>query len=198
MKKVLLIASILSVAVISTACINNLAVQDLNNKAKAYADKGDYTQAIERLKSSIDLDPSVFETHYNLAIVYTKSGDYVNAINEYKSVISMKPELADSYYSLATAENNLAIEISRGNYKLNEEGSVVPTGSAEEQESELSEKDKALMMELYDSAIQNYEKYLELNPNAEDKTEVKDTIERIKRYQNPPQEQEEEENLLIQ
>ncbi len=199
MKKVLLIASILTVAVISTACINNLAVQDLNNKAKAYADKGDYTQAIERLKSSIDLDPSVFETHYNLAIVYTKAEDYVNAINEYKTVISMKPDLADSYYSLATAENNLAIAISRGNYRLNEDGSVVPAGSEEEQSSELSEKDKSLMMELYDSAIQNYEKYLELNPNAEDKDEVKETIERIKRYQNPPEEQQEkEENLLVQ
>ena len=121
MKNVLLIASILTVAVISTACINNLAVQDLNNKAQAYAEKGDYTQAIERLKSSIDLDPSVFETHYNLAIVYTKSGDYINAIEEYKTVISMKPEMADSYYSLATAENNLAIEMERGNYKLNQE-----------------------------------------------------------------------------
>ena len=84
MKKVLLIASVLFVAVVSTACINNLAVQDLNNKAKMYADKGDYTQAIERLKSSIDLDPSVFETHYNLAVVYTQAEDYINAVEEYK------------------------------------------------------------------------------------------------------------------
>ena len=81
MKKVVLIASILFVAVASTACINNLAVQDLNNKAKVYADKGDYTQAIERLKSSIDLEPSIFETHYNLAVVYTQAEDYVNAVS---------------------------------------------------------------------------------------------------------------------
>lgn len=192
MKKVLLIASVLTVAVISTACINNLAVQDLNNKAQAYAEKGDYTQAIERLKSSIDLDPSVFETHYNLAIVYTKAGDYVNAINEYKTVITMKPEMADSYYSLATAENNLAIEISRGNYKLNVEDAVVPAVSDEEREADLTEKETALVKELYDSAIKNYEKYLELNPNAEDKSEVNETIERIKKYQNPPAEDEEE------
>lgn len=186
MKKVLLIAGILTVAVISTACINNLAVQDLNNKAKAYADKGDYAQAIERLKSSIDLDPSVFETHYNLAIVYTKADDYINAINEYKTVITMKPELADSYYSLATAENNLAIEIKRGNYKLNDvDDSLVPAASDEERNAELTEKETALMNELYDSAIKNYEKYLELNPSATDKNDVKETIERIKNYQNP-------------
>ena len=196
MKNVLLIASILTVAVISTACINNLAVQDLNNKAQAYAEKGDYTQAIERLKSSIDLDPSVFETHYNLAIVYTKSGDYINAIEEYKTVISMKPEMADSYYSLATAENNLAIEMERGNYKLNQEGSLTAALSDEEREAEMTEDEKTLMKELYDSAIKNYEKYLELNPAAEDKSEVNETIERIKKYQNPPEEEDAEEVLL--
>ena len=196
MKNVLLIASILTVAVISTACINNLAVQDLNNKAQAYAEKGDYTQAIERLKSSIDLDPSVFETHYNLAIVYTKSGDYINAIEEYKTVISMKPEMADSYYSLATAENNLAIEMERGNYKLNQEGSLTAALSDEEREAEMTEDEKTLMKELYDSAIKNYEKYLELNPDAEDKSEVNETIERIKNYQNPPEEEDAEEVLL--
>lgn len=196
MKNVLLIASILTVAVISTACINNLAVQDLNNKAQAYAEKGDYTQAIERLKSSIDLDPSVFETHYNLAIVYTKSGDYINAIEEYKTVISMKPEMADSYYSLATAENNLAIEMERGNYKLNQEGSLTAALSDEEREAEMTEDEKTLMKELYDSAIKNYEKYLELNPDAEDKSEVNETIERIKKYQNPPEEEDAKEVLL--
>ena len=196
MKNVLLIASILTVAVISTACINNLAVQDLNNKAQAYAEKGDYTQAIERLKSSIDLDPSVFETTYNLASVYTKSGDYINAIEEYKTVISMKPEMADSYYSLATAENNLAIEMERGNYKLNQEGSLTAALSDEEREAEMTEDEKTLMKELYDSAIKNYEKYLELNPDAEDKSEVNETIERIKKYQNPPEEEDAEEVLL--
>ena len=79
-----MIASILFVAIASTACINNLAVQDLNNKAKVYMEKGDYNSAIERLKSSIDLDSSIFETHYNLAIAYTKAEDYINATEEYK------------------------------------------------------------------------------------------------------------------
>ena len=58
MKKAALIGIILLVAVISTACINNFAVRDLNNKAMNYMAKGDYSQAIERLKSSLDLDSS--------------------------------------------------------------------------------------------------------------------------------------------
>ena len=68
MKKAFLLASILFISVISTACINNFAVQEHNNKAKDFMDKGDYVSAIERLKSSVDLDGSVFETQYNFPL----------------------------------------------------------------------------------------------------------------------------------
>ncbi len=183
MKKVLLITSILFVAVVSTACINNLAVQDLNNKAKAYADKGDYTQAIERLKSSIDLDPSVFETHYNLAVIYTKAEDYINAVEEYKKVIEMKPDLADSYYSLATAENNLAVDMEQGVVRMNDVDGVLYSPSADrialEENYVLKDKEKQLVEELYSAAIENYQKYLQLNPNASDKADVEQQIERL-------------------
>lgn len=187
MKKVLLIASVLFVAVISTACINNLAVQDLNNKAKMYADKGDYTQAIERLKSSIDLDPSVFETHYNLAVVYTQAEDYINAVEEYKKVIGMKPDMADSYYSLATAENNLAVDMMQGRVRMNVDETLY-TPKAEninfEEKIKLTDKEENLIKELKESAVQNYEKYLELNPNAQDKADVEQQIQKLTQSDN--------------
>lgn len=189
MKKVLLIASILFVAVASTACINNLAVQDLNNKARVYMEKGDYTSAIERLKSSIDLDSSIFETHYNLAVAYTKAEDYINAVNEFKKVIEMKPDMADAYYSLATAENNLAVDMQQGRVRMNVDDSLY-TPKAEDidftQQHELSEKEEKLITELYDSAVANYKKYLELNPDAEDKEAVNAQIEAIINPKTPP------------
>ena len=95
MKKALLLVCILSISVITTACINNLAVQELNNKAAVFMEKGNYAEAIERLKSSIDLDDTLFESHYNLAIAYTKNGDYVNAVNSYHNAIKLKPDFAD-------------------------------------------------------------------------------------------------------
>ena len=187
MKKVLLIASVFFVAVVSTACINNLAVQDLNNKAKMYADKGDYTQAIERLKSSIDLDPSVFETHYNLAVVYTQAEDYINAVEEYKKVIGMKPDMADSYYSLATAENNLAVDMMQGRVRMNVDETLY-TPKAEdinfEEKIKLTDKEENLIKELKESAVQNYEKYLELNPNAQDKADVEQQIQKLTQSDN--------------
>lgn len=189
MKKVFLIASILFVAVASTACINNLAVQDLNNKAQVFMEKGDYTQAIERLKSSIDLDPSIFETHYNLAVAYTKAEDYVNAVEEYKKAIKIKPNVADAYYSLATAENNLAIDMEQGNVRMNDvDGSLYSQKADENEISEkvkLTDKEKEFVAELYDSAVKNYEKYLELNPNAKDKKDVENLIKQIQEPQAP-------------
>ena len=87
MKKAFLLATILFISVISTACINNFAVQELNNKAQDFMEKGDYASAIERLKSSVDLDGSIFETQYNLAVAYTKAEDYANAIKSYNDAI---------------------------------------------------------------------------------------------------------------
>ena len=191
MKKVILVGSILLVAVMSTACINKWAVQDLNNKAKIYADKGDYTQAIERLKSSIDLDPSIFETHYNLAVVYTQAEDYINAVEEYKKVIEMKPNDGDSYYSLGTAENNLAVDMAQGRVRMREDGSLY-SPKADEMDSaekfELTEAEKSFVDELYSSAVANYEKYLELKPNAEDKADVEAQIQKINDVQHPVEE----------
>ncbi len=189
MKKVLSLVCILFVAVASTACINNLAVQDLNNKARSYMEKGDYTQAIERLKSSLDLDPSIFETHYNLAIAYTKAEDYINAVEEYKKALEIKPNNADVYYSLATAENNLAVDMQQLKVRMNIDDTLFTPKSEDntmiELTEKLSDKELSLVSELYDSAIANYQKYLELNPNAEDKADVETQIEKINEAQNP-------------
>ena len=192
MKKVLLIVSILLVAVISTACINNFAVQDLNNKAQMYMQKGDYTQAIERLKSSIDLDPSIFETHYNLAVAYTQSEDYINAVEEYKKAIELKSDVPEVYYSLATAQNNLAIDLEQGRVRMNVDDSLY-TPKAEDlnfdEKYEMSEKEISLCDDLKASALQNYTKYLDLNPNAKNKAEVEKQMEYLSGSNKNPKEE---------
>lgn len=186
MKKVLLIVSVLIVAVVSTACINNLAVQDLNNKAKAFMEQGDYTQAIERLKSSIDLDPSIFETHYNLAIAYTKAENYALAVEEYQKALEIKPNDADSYYSLATAQNNLAVDMIKGKVRLAEDNTLYianPDDTDDEEEFKPSGQEQQLIDANYEAAVANYKKYLQLEPNAKDKAEVEAQIDNIL---NPP------------
>lgn len=190
MKKALLLVCILSISVITTACINNLAVQELNNKAAVFMEKGNYAEAIERLKSSIDLDDTLFESHYNLAIAYTKNGDYANAVNSYRNAIKLKPEFADAYYSLAVAEEDIITDIFAGHLEADESGNVTPVKKEENEEAAQaeftpSETSKAYADKLTDDAILNYETYLEKNPEAQDKSEVESRINYLKKHTVP-------------
>lgn len=186
MKKALLLVSILFISVISTACINNFAVQELNNKAKAYLDAGDYQNAIERLKSSIDLDDTVFETHYNLAVAYTLADDYQNAIDAYIKALEIKPDFADGYYSLAVAEENLAKDITKGILTVSEDGRIVKVDTDElnpDEEVKMSDVDKSTINNLCLESISNYKKYLEAAPDAQDKEEISAKIQELENYE---------------
>ena len=90
--------------------------------------------------------------------------------------------MADIYYSLATAQNNLAVDMEQGRVRMNIDDSLYSVKPDEidfEEKHKLSEKEQNLVNELFDSAVQNYQKYLELNPNAEDKAKVEDMITSI-------------------
>lgn len=161
MKKALMIASVLLVAVISTACINNIAVQELNNKAAEYMQKGDYESAMNRLQASLDLDSTMYETYYNLGIASINAKKYEKAIEAFEGGIKIKPDFADFYYSLGVAQADLADEL------------VEVT----EDKKEISEEDKLKAIELKKSAVENLTKYLELKPTAEDKKTIEELIE---------------------
>ena len=184
MKKALLLASILFVSVMSTACINNFALQELNSKAKIYMEEGDYNAAIERLKSSIDLDDTIFETHYNLAVAYTQAEDYANAIESYKEAIELNPDMPDSYYSLAVAQENLTVDLKSGAVRLNENGEIfTPDLDDLADEEEKYEPDEAVLKMIDDlraEALKNYQTYLEKAPQSADAEEVKQKIEALK------------------
>ena len=163
MKKALLIASVLFIAVISTACINNIAVQELNNKAAEYMQKGEYEAAMNRLQASIDLDSTMYETYYNLGIAATNAKKFETAIEAFENGIKIKPDYANFYYSLAVAQAELSEQL------------VETT----DEKKEITEEDKNKALELKAFAITNTEKYLELTPDAEDADEAKDFIEML-------------------
>ena len=114
MKKIFLVLTILFVSVLTTACINNFAIQELNNKAKAYLDAGEIDKAICRYKSSLDLDAGVLETNYNLGVAYISAKNYQEALNLFENVIKIDSEFADTYYSKAVALENIAYDTING------------------------------------------------------------------------------------
>lgn len=174
MKKVLFILTMLCVAVFSTACINNVAVEKLNNAAKIYMEKGDYTSAIQRLESSLELDKTVYQTYYNLGVAYVESKQYQKAIDALTSAINLNPKYADSYYTLAIAQEGYADSF----VEDNEEGSVPvlspqnPNVSAKpvDKYKGVSDSTKKEMINYYLLAIQNYQLYIDLI-NSSQKTE---------------------------
>ena len=181
MKKAFLIVVILFVSVMSTACINNFAVQELNNKAKSYLDNGDYENAISRLKSSLDIDSTIFETHYNLGIAYTQAEKYDEAIKTFESAIKLKPGFSDTYYSKAVAEENYAKGIIDGTLKdddnKKEDSDLLEISK---KQKVLTNDEKTLVSKLLNDSIASYQTYLQKSSQATDKQEVEEKIEYLK------------------
>ena len=184
MKRAILIVTVLFIAVISTACINNFAVQELNNKAKVYLENGDYDAAINRLQSSIDLDSTIFETHYNLGVAYIKNKQYKKAIESLSKALDLNPEYADSYYSLAVAQESYAQEL----LEANSETSTVTSDDNDDVEGVKVDEDikkmsaeqrKLTAIELYTNAVASYKKYLLKSNDAKDSEDINNQIKSI-------------------
>lgn len=182
MKKALMIASVLFIAVVSTACINNMAVQELNNKAAEYMQKGDYESAMNRLQASLDLDSTMYETYYNLGVAAINANKFEKAIEALEGGIKIKPDYADFYYSLGLAQTSLADEILENSEKELSEGEKNAEIVNTEPKKELSDEDKAKVADLKKQAAENLTKYLEMNPNGEDKQTVEELIKEINSY----------------
>lgn len=172
MKKIMILISILFVSVLTTACINNFAVQELNNQAKESLNNGDTQTAIYKLKSSLDLDSNIYETHYNLAIAYIADKQYVEAVKSLEEVIKLNPEFPDTYYSLGLAHEELA---------------SVDVANAEKISDPVKKNTtKGYAISNITKAIEYYNEYLSRKIDAKDKDKVNDRInflnDELKKY----------------
>ena len=181
MKKALLIASVLFVAVVSTACINNIAVQELNNKAAEYMQKGDFESAMNRLQASIDLDSTIYETYYNLGIASIKANKYDKAIEAFEKGIELKPDFSNFYYSLAVAQSDYADKILDNNDEV-ESASITEDEKVVEKKKDLSKEDLKKVNSLKIKSKENFVKYLELEENSKDKENIESLVKDIDEY----------------
>ncbi len=178
MRKLTLFLAILFVSVLCSACINNIAIQELNNKAQEFMQKGDFQSAISRLESSVDLDGTVFETRYNLGVAYISAQEFKKAQEQLNEAIKIKPDFADSYYSLAVAQESDALKILEDDEddETNVEVEVVEDNDEFSNLKNISEQDAKYLVEMLGNAINSYKKYLELKPDTNDKGEVETQI----------------------
>ena len=181
MKKALFIVSILFVAVITTACINNMAVQELNNKAEEFVAKGDYDSAIYRLQASLDLDATLYQTYYNLGIAQTKAKKYPEAIATFEAGIKVKPDFKDFYYSLATAQLSYYEDLEEfvEDSLKSDDAKKAEVNDAENNIKMTKDEAKKLSEELKKSALENLNKFLAMSPTDADKNEVEGLIKEL-------------------
>lgn len=173
MRKSLIIACVIFVSLACTACINRFAVQELNNNAKELLSQGKVEAAIARLESSIDLDDSVFETHYNLAVAYIQANNYDKALDSLNKVKELNPDFADTYHSMAVCyeeKANAIISSVNNNGNENTEQEQQASGAA------LTEEQKTQVTEYLTNAIDNYNTYLSKKEDAKDKSQVEQKI----------------------
>jgi tetratricopeptide (TPR) repeat protein len=169
--KILKLSSLLFILVFLVAC-SNLDVQQLNQKAMEYMKQGDVDSAIARLESINDLNPKFPQTHYNLGIAYHKKQQYEKALASLDKATQLKSDFAQAYYTKGVIYEEMAVNL------------------AESKDVKVQDKQKAV--EYFTKSSENFEKYLQYSPDAQDVKEVKSKIEQlnndIKQYSTPSDE----------
>ena len=184
MKKLILLSTIVIAAVLCTACINNLAIQELNNKAQEYMKAGDVQSAICRLKSSLDLDSNFFETNYNLSVAYIEAKEWENAQIYLAKTLAINPNFPDAYYSLGYVYENLAYDIASKveDANGNSDGDILITETEiQQKEVELSSEDKKQILTYYEKAKEAYNKFLSMSVDKAAQDDANKAIETIER-----------------
>jgi tetratricopeptide (TPR) repeat protein len=74
---------------------NNYRVH--NMRGVAYADLGNFKQAIEDYSRAIEIEPGFPEAYYNRGKDYTELGNFKKAVEDYTKAIAIKPDYAMAY-----------------------------------------------------------------------------------------------------
>lgn len=164
MKKYLILFTIIIVSFFCTACINNIAIQELNQMGIDYLNKGDIDGAISRFQSSVDLDDNIYESHFNLGVAFIQKQDNDNAIIHLKKATEINPKAQDAYRSLAIAYENKAFDFD------NIEG-----------KEKRSKEDVIVDINLINEAIFIYETYLSF---VKEKAEIENVQNHINELKN--------------
>jgi Tfp pilus assembly protein PilF len=72
-----------------------------NNRGIAFAEKGQYEQAISDFNKALEINPRYNKAYNNRGIVYRLRGQYHQAISDFNKAISTNPLDAEAYNNLA-------------------------------------------------------------------------------------------------
>ena len=150
-------------------------VMSLNNLGQVLVRTGRPAEAIAYFNRAIELNASVWAPHFNLARAYSTLGDGARAIAEYKVAASLLPDDYVTVYNLGLALHKSG----------NEEAAITEFRRA----AELAPSEPSFHLSMGISyerlkkpvdAVQAYEDYLSLAPEAADAAQVRSRIQTLK------------------
>lgn len=162
MFKVLKISLIILFGLTCGACVNSPAVHKLNQIAFNYLNDGQVDKAISRLEASVELDPNIYETRYNLAVVYMQKKDCKNAYDHIVQALKIVDDEPAAYYTHAVASMCLYDELI--DIEKNANDKKVSTFRDVEIQLDLNKKCINVLKE----ATASFDMYTRLAPSAED------------------------------
>ena len=170
---------------------------------------GKNDEAIASFEKALKLDPSLSSVHYNLGAAYERSDNFEKAREHFQAAIKLKPDFGEAYLALgnsylaqrkfdAPAIDALtkATELLPANYNAFYNLGVCYSNSGKYTEAEAAYRKAiginqnepvthyqlamALLGQSKNSeAKAEFQKYLELNPNAADRAEVEELIKTL-------------------
>ena len=173
MRKLLLFCLLLFIGVFCSACVNSLAVYELNEKAMKLMEDGDTEGAISRWESCIDLDPNVYEARYNLANAYITANECGKALEHAIAAQNISKKEPMAHYMLAVAYDCSANQLLE---------TKTPEGETVKKEFQNKEEELATMkkyVEYLQNASTNYNNYVTSMQNAEDSDAIINKIGEI-------------------
>ena len=121
---------------------------------RAYHELDKDDEAMEQYKSALELSPRHFWVHYLIGQLYRDQGRYHDAIRKFNELVAMK----DNWYSSNKILGNTEYQ-------------KVAYGELGYCYAEVGDRQRA---------VESYEKYLTLNPSAQDRAAVKEYIKQLK------------------
>ncbi len=143
--------------------------------AKAYLETGSATEALKMGEREVEFNPRIYHGHYITGEIYRLKGDIPKATKMLEKAVSLKPDSTEALYSLCWIKRRqnyleLALQYCRSaknkdpsDPKIRKELGNVYAGIGQ---SEL--------------AVEEFETYLNLYPNAPDKSQVETNIRVLK------------------
>ena len=72
----------------------------------AYAEKGQFDQAVDDFTKALEIDPKSADTYYYRGIAYVNKGQFHWAIDDFTKALEIDPKSADAYYYRGIAHAN--------------------------------------------------------------------------------------------